>query len=375
MKLYTTISDGVSSYARERMQLIGALITDFDQTSVIERATPTGDAVALPATVADLAAIDFSALGSTTHYVFDGNWPSDFPGVLSIGATGHSDGALVSIRIPANKTSGAVNDATIAPVNLLDEFLFDSDTVIVIRSLGGVYEFQAYGEGFPMKRVGRFVTEAWTNNTTDFWRTFGGWSSGSAPVTLGLTGHPGAAEFTTASSSSGASGAQIQGPGNMLLSSGMRLEFEFKTPAAFSATANLFGHMGFGGNATTANSFVRGAYARYEGNGQLKAYVSNVDTGNTGTAIATLATSTWYQIAIELTATGAIFQLFSGSDGSLIASQTVTGTWPTATTSTAPGISAGRSATDAALTSYVCLTVDYAAFVLPNLGRRIFIGG
>ena len=68
----------------------------------------------------------------------------------------------------------------------------------------------------------------------------------------------------------------------------MRLEFEFKTPAAFAATANLFGHMGFGGNGTTPNSFVRGAYARYEGNGQLKAYVSDVDTGNTGVAIATL---------------------------------------------------------------------------------------
>jgi hypothetical protein len=160
----------------------------------------------------------------------------------------------------------------------------------------------------------------------------------------------------------------------MILRVGMRLEFEFETPAVFAITANLFGHMGFGGNPSTPNSFVRGVYARYEGNGDFKAYVGNIDTGNVGTLIATLLTSTWYQVAVEVTATGGDFWLYD-STGALINHVSVTHAIPTTASATGPVISAGRSGTDAALASYAAMTVDYAAFVMPDLGRRINIGG
>lgn len=223
-------------------------------------------------------------------------------------------------------------------------------------------------------RTGRFPLECWTNNETDFWRTISGWGGGSTTVDLAVADHPGALLFTTPSGT-GSGGGQVAGPGNMLLSVGMRLEFEFRTPTVFvGASSNLMGHLGFGGNKTTVNSFVRGVYARYEGDGDLKAYVSNVDSGNVGTLIATLSVDTWYQLSVEITPSGGDFVLYDSS-GVEIASLSKAGTVPTTTTGTSPGASAGRTATDASLLSYTSMILDYAAFIMPNLGRRIHIGG
>jgi hypothetical protein len=132
--------------------------------------------------------------------------------------------------------------------------------------------------------------------------------------------------------------------------------------------------MGFGGNRSTVNSYVRGVYARYEGNGDLKAYVSNVDSGNVGTLIATLDPSTWYQLAVEVTSTGGAFYLYD-STGAPITVLNKNGTVPTTNTGTNPGISGGRTATDASILSYDSMILDYAAFIMPNLGRRLSIGG
>jgi hypothetical protein len=199
--------------------------------------------------------------------------------------------------------------------------------------------------------------------------TLAAYGAGQIAIATATAGFPGAADIQTAAVAA-ASGYRATCNNSFILASGFAFECIFKTPAAFTSgtAANVGLWLQAGFHALNAYSAVpgQGVYVRYDSTGALSAYID--DGAATTGALATLAASTWYQCRIEITDTGALFTLYSGSTGEVLADIGLVAALPTGATRLA--LIGGTIAADVGFLTATTLTVDYIALITPR-GNRL----